>query len=352
MIIKNKNIQSIDLMKYIGSILIIANHTSSLYEISPSLNFVIINFLSRLVVPFFFIVAGYFFYKKIQSEEKPYKIYIVYIKRLLTIYIAWTIVYLPYDLIYPLVSTPTKTFENYLNIINGYLINFIYWGSHFHLWFFPALIISTTAIYIITIKKIKLKYLLGLALIFYSLGILGDAYFFLVANSPLEPLIKFLRSIFKENDTRLSQGLVFVSLGAWYAKKQIFIRSYTLLKILLISIFLFFIEVMILLYLQINYPYKNDYNMSIFLVPAAVSLFLFLQKFELKHKFDSLKYRQYSIIMYCFHIVPYIFYYTFIYGKFNLKYPHLFLFLFVLLSSHFFAAYLIRSKLPIKKYLY
>ncbi len=322
----NKNIQSIDLMKYLGSILIIANHTSSLYEISPNLNFVIINFLSRLVVPFFFIVAGYFFYKKIKNENQPKKIYLSYLKRLLTIYLAWTIIYLPYDLIYPLIDSSPKTFENYLSIISDYLINFIYWGSHFHLWFFPALIISITTIYIIKIKKIPLKYLLSLAIIFYFIGIIGDAYFFLIANSPLEPLISFLRSIFKENNTRLLQGLIFVSLGAWYAKKQILMKSYSLFKIFLISIFLFLIEVIALLYLQINYPHKNDYNMSILLVPAAVSLFLFLQKFEPKHKFDSLKYRQYSIIMYCFHIIPYIFYYLFIYDRINFKYPHYFYF--------------------------
>ncbi|MEG0367727.1 MAG: acyltransferase family protein [Coprobacillus sp.] len=66
--------RSIDLMKFIFSICIIAIHAQVFLNTNLMLYQTIVMGLMRIAVPFFFIAAGYFYYQRItlKQETKPY----------------------------------------------------------------------------------------------------------------------------------------------------------------------------------------------------------------------------------------------------------------------------------------
>ncbi|MDE6476119.1 MAG: acyltransferase, partial [Erysipelotrichaceae bacterium] len=90
--------EMIDLIKYICSILVIVIHTSPGLPYSRPLNFFLINIIGRIAVPFFFIANGYFMSKNLQQKGNVY--FKQYIKSLIKIYLLWSLVYLPFGIIW------------------------------------------------------------------------------------------------------------------------------------------------------------------------------------------------------------------------------------------------------------
>ena len=90
----NRKYDSIDLMKFIASIFVVALHTDVFYDINRNLYVLVCNGLSRLAVPLFFISSAYFLYLP-EQESQIKKRQVKYIKRLATLYLVWFIIYLP-----------------------------------------------------------------------------------------------------------------------------------------------------------------------------------------------------------------------------------------------------------------
>lgn len=125
----------LDCLKIILSILVITVHIQPLFEENSLLGWLISNGIARIAVPCFFVISGYF----IQPKIEDYKNLRRYILHLLSVYIIWSIIYLP---IY------------YSSIEPRSLITFAFMGFY-HLWFLPALIVAIIVLALITkfIKK-------------------------------------------------------------------------------------------------------------------------------------------------------------------------------------------------------
>lgn len=151
--INKLNYQNLNILKYISSILIIVLHLRPFLNFSNELDLAFNNIITRICVPIFFIITGYFVAKK----EKENKNYIKkYIKKTIPLYFAWSLLYIPVII---------GTIIQYLPIINEYiskinitlplliilsiillpiivLIALCYTGVYYHLWYFPAIIFS------------------------------------------------------------------------------------------------------------------------------------------------------------------------------------------------------------------
>lgn len=92
--ISNFKYESIDFMKFICSIMVIAIHTSPLENISNDLNYILINSICRIAVPFFFIASGYFLWNKLSIIDKKIR------KREVNNYIKKFLIYMYYGLLY------------------------------------------------------------------------------------------------------------------------------------------------------------------------------------------------------------------------------------------------------------
>ena len=73
---KNNRNYTVDLFKFISSILIIGIHTNLFVDINDTLNFAVVDIICRLAVPFFAVCSGYFLSKSLAKNEfraKPIK---------------------------------------------------------------------------------------------------------------------------------------------------------------------------------------------------------------------------------------------------------------------------------------
>lgn len=151
--INKLNYQNLNILKYISSILIIILHLHPFLNSSNELDLAFNNIVTRICVPIFFIITGYFVAKK----EKVNKNYIKeYIKKTIPLYFVWSLLYIPVII---------GTIIQYMPIINEYilkinitlplliilsiillpiivLVALCYTGVYYHLWYFPAIIFS------------------------------------------------------------------------------------------------------------------------------------------------------------------------------------------------------------------
>lgn len=146
---EKENYCLIDIVKFICSIIIVifhvlpdSNRSTFVYYFSEC--------IGRVCVPFFFITTGYFL--KDANKEKIFK----YIIRIIKLYLIASIIYLPF-LIYG--------FEDLEHLFRSIFIN----GSHYHLWYFLALIFALLCDLILRKSNTKIQYLvIG---ILFSFGI-------------------------------------------------------------------------------------------------------------------------------------------------------------------------------------
>ncbi len=164
---------SIDIYRYICAIMVIAIHTHPFSDINQNLGFICTQVLTRIGVPFFFCVAGYFYIQKLETG-KPF---FPYLKRLISIYLIWSFVYFFIDFL-------EWGYSNPLGFIVNCVLSFTVYGSYYHFWFFPALIISVS---LTTIAfKLKLsKILIPISIVLYIVGCIGCSYYELGTRIPI-----------------------------------------------------------------------------------------------------------------------------------------------------------------------
>lgn len=159
-----KRNESIDIFRYVCAIMVVAIHTRPLEELGEEWGYLTTQILPQIGVPFFFAVAGYFYASKLEKGEKSLG---VYMRRLLRTYLLWSCLYYLID------------FAQWGHSqLKGFIVNCVYSfvvvGSHYHFWFFPALIFSagvTTALF-----RWKKAIILG-SVILYTVGCLGTSYY-------------------------------------------------------------------------------------------------------------------------------------------------------------------------------
>ena len=133
----HKNYNSIDLVKFICSILVVMIHISpfgSFSGIIGYLDYGVRYYLCRLAVPFFFVCSGFFLYKKtavMNFSFEPTKKYVV---RLFRLYIIWTLIYFPLSYI--------RFYRGKKDAVFVYIKRFIFSGTYVHLWYLNATIFA------------------------------------------------------------------------------------------------------------------------------------------------------------------------------------------------------------------
>ena len=143
-----KQYAAVDIAKYVSALLVVCIHTFPFIDINEMLNTYFIQTICCLAVPFFFMISGYFLFRKIRNEEEDKDVLKKYLFRLLKIYLIWTVIYLPY------------TIYNYVQAQSGwmgifsYLRDFLLNGSYYHLWFLPALMTGTLIVYYLYHKRV------------------------------------------------------------------------------------------------------------------------------------------------------------------------------------------------------
>ncbi len=281
---------NIDIVRFLATILVIANHTSPFLKLNKNFDFFITRVLARITVPLFFMISGYFCLTKDKNHIKSYT------NKILKIYFFCIILYIP-------VNIYTKKYLpfNLIYIIRDIFIN----GTFYHLWYFPALILGLWVTYYL-IKKLGDKKAFIITLILYIIGLLGDSYYGITASS--EILKNIYNIIFKISDyTRngLFFAPIFLFLG-YFSKPN---------KNNLLYSLIFFIFMILEAFILNNLNCQRHDSMYIFLIPTMYFLFSYL----IYNKKTNKQIRNIATKIYIFHPL-FIILIRFIGNLFNIKF--------------------------------
>ena len=137
-------------------------------DINETLNYFVVHVLTRLGVPFFFLVSGFFLQKKIQDVQKVK----AYLARIFQLYVIYTVLYLP-QIVYDYRKAGGFWGWNLLDFVR----NFFLVGSYTQLWYFVGLIVATLLLYLLKNKlKLRDRYIAAMVLVLYAIGTIGNAY--------------------------------------------------------------------------------------------------------------------------------------------------------------------------------
>lgn len=283
-----KTYVAVDLCRFIFSILVIVVHTYPFYDVAPTVGFISSNILGRLIIPFFFICAGYFFQKgNLLKDSQRFK---KYTQKLIRLYLVWCLIFLPlglYRVSYTINISPAL-------FIPAAFVAMGTVGTYFHLWYMIALIGSCFFSYYF-LKKFSLNSLLTLSGIFYLLGCV-ETYYGVLPLSIQNP-INFYFSIFFTTRNAIFLGIFLFAIGLWIAQQDLDLKIKHPFRYFLFSLIVFFIEAF-----QVrSHGWAIDYNFYLSLIPVSIFWFIFLLHVELKEKWNSLLLRQYSVIIYLSH---------------------------------------------------
>ena len=107
------NYQNLNILKYISAILIVILHLRPFLNFSNELDLAFNNIVTRICVPIFFIITGYFAAKKEKDNEDYIK---SYIKKTIPLYLTWSLLYVPVIIVTMIQHLPT--INEYLAKIN------------------------------------------------------------------------------------------------------------------------------------------------------------------------------------------------------------------------------------------
>lgn len=180
----NGRLLGVDAMRTAVTLLMIAGHTSPFESpqtpLGADLNLAtFINQFIRFIIPFFAVLAGYFWAAKLREPAQVWGPTLEHVKRLMVLFAGWSLVYLlPFNLFDALQHGALGPFKqlywNLLRLVDD-PVEILLEGTKVHLWFLMAL---TMALLICAtlLAMGKPAWLLPVGLALYLAGVAGGAY--------------------------------------------------------------------------------------------------------------------------------------------------------------------------------
>lgn len=151
--LKKKN-GAIDIMKLIMAVVVIAAHTEPLHYVENKYILNVYFGIKDLAVPFFFIASGYFLSKKLVfpfSDKQNMKVLKSNLLRFIKLYVLWSVVYLPLDIIHSV-----KNGVDLLQWVKSYIQGLLFIGEHYNSWMLWYLLSTIYAIlFLMLLSKIN-----------------------------------------------------------------------------------------------------------------------------------------------------------------------------------------------------
>lgn len=275
------NYNGLDLLKFILANFIIMLHCSPLKDFSAVGHLYLREGLTRLAVPMFFCISGFLVFRKIDIENLDTKPLWKTIKRSFTLYVVWTIMYMP--LIIRDFMTEKYAGMSILKKIIIFTRRFLLIGSWTPLWFFLGLCTATIVICVLLRLRIHPRLILFISLVLYLCGCLSDGYswmgyMLLDKVGWINKLCSIYMYIFGVTNNGFLFGAFFMAMGLYIAKRE---QSKTSIRK---TLFLFIISFMMLIIeITVIAQYQpRDYSKLLALIPCTYFGVCFFKDLNLK----------------------------------------------------------------------
>lgn len=187
--------KSIDQFRLLAACLVICIHTAPLLEINLFANYLLVQIVARVAVPFFFCLSGYYYFKKLSQTTDQISVLLSFLKQNLRYYLYACLIYIPFYLL--------KNPQFDLLQLSS---DFLYHGFHYHLWYFPAVLLAAVIVTFLYLYMPKHTFMILLALYFF--GSLLNVYLPLIAIGGLQTALQSVLDFF----TTVRNGIFFAPL--------------------------------------------------------------------------------------------------------------------------------------------
>lgn len=254
-------IYSVDIMKYIMACFIASIHIRPLSNISELLSYVTEQVIGRLGVPFFLVTSGFFCMKMIEDNQRKF---MKHMKKVVYYYIALSALYIVWEKIQQ---------QQAVGLI-GMIKRFFFYGTYYHLWYFPALIFALFFMYIT--NKYKVFYVYSIcAGIMYFLFVFTNTWFGIGIQifPPLETLEKHFDFTYIRSFLGLAVPFSVAGAVTWKMReKWKNLSEKTIITGLIVSQILYFSESYIVRY----YDFVRSTSTSFFLMPSVCLMMIWI----------------------------------------------------------------------------
>jgi serine/alanine racemase len=285
---------AIDIAKYVAALLVVAVHTFPLSGVSEVLNSYLIHCFGHVAVPFFFTVAGYFFFKKYTGDPETDQYTLQdYLFRLLKLYVIWSVIYLPYK-IYDYVAAGSG-----LSAIISYVRDFFFAGSYYHLWYFPASIIAFILVFYSYQKK-GLNFTIKASLAAYAIGYLINIFGPVWETIPgISLLYGLYIRIFTTARNGFFMGPIYVTMGLLMTRTKRLPKRSSMIGFI-VSMILLFLEVTVY---RLTGILQDLSCMFLTVIPVIYFLVSWLLRVRMPYKPIHRELRNDSTLIYTSHIL-------------------------------------------------
>ncbi|MEQ6997577.1 membrane-bound serine racemase VanT [Enterococcus casseliflavus] len=264
-----KKNQGIEQFRVILAMMVVAIHCLPLHRLWPDGDILITLTLFRIAVPFFFMISGYYVFSDLATQNSyPARQRVWhFIKKQLQVYLIATLLFLPlawYSGMLGL-NMPLGTFIQTL-LVNGIL---------YHLWYFPA-IITGSLLVMGLLTRLSLKQVFFIAVGLYVVGLGGDSWSGLAAQTPLASLYSLIFQLLAGTRNGIFFAPLFLLLGVLarrFVQKPASPHRYSYLMISLICLLLES-------YLLHHFTTPKHDSMYVFLPFVLLFLFPIIQQWQ------------------------------------------------------------------------
>lgn len=212
-----KQYYGLDVVKFFLAVLVAERHVVQIYfGVSSKWRILLNNWLSNLAVPVFFTIAGFFLFQKLETGKlKENKKHVFrYCRRILSMYVIWTLLYLPTD-IQNWRGDGVITKSELLSWIQS----FFFCSTIPQLWYLPALALACLLVWLAWEKGMKLWQILTVGAMLLLGGYLMDNWYYNCRfPEALYTLVLAYRKYFMTFRNCIFYGIFYVALGLLFAK--------------------------------------------------------------------------------------------------------------------------------------
>lgn len=223
-----KQYNGLDVVKFVLAVLVAQRHVVQIFFGADSRWRILWNnWLSNLAVPIFFIIAGFFLFRKVEGpgtgerrsrdgRSSDASVVYRYCGRILKLYLIWSVLYLPVDF-YNWYHGERIVMDGVLSWLHSFLVC----STVPQLWYLPALAFACFAVWFAYDRGVRQWQILTAGACLLLLGYLGDNWYYNQRfPAALQELLAGYRSWFATFRNGVFYGVFYVALGLHFAKRE------------------------------------------------------------------------------------------------------------------------------------
>ncbi len=292
---------SIDLIKLIMALCVVAIHTGPLENCTNTLAKGIYEAFVRMAVPFFFLSAGFLLGNKMEYPfigENNVTTLKNYLTKIIKMYLIWTAIYFPMA-VYHFISEGMNPIKAAFLYIRGFILIGEQYNS-WPLWYLLSTIYALLLLIFLLKKKVSFKRIIIIGVIIFLISVAITYLTGYTGSLPMPVLI--IQKLFKWSirEGRIFSGMFYIPLGMYFSNQRIPNWVSWLLMI-----FGYIANVII-----------ADESISTLLVAiSSIAFFDIVKNLSLPDSGFYKTARNMSTVIYFIHMYVWTFYYLLVYGE-------------------------------------